>query len=196
MGPCLVGLLEEVLLTALAISLHGRQGHRLIVAQVHAAGLRVKETTSAVRGHAELTTPSEARLEGAALTLGHQLLDGEQERHVLAIRQLHSRGCEVHAILLLEGDGVGIQAALNESQAVGLASGQLGGGELLALVSFELHCKGLGLEAHVDEPGAALHRHLRSVGLHGGAAVRQARAPDLIVGELAELLSSDGLAKR
>lgn len=38
------------------------------MAQVHTTGLRVKETTSAVGGHAELTAPGEARLKGAALT--------------------------------------------------------------------------------------------------------------------------------
>ena len=31
----------------------------------------------------------------------------------------------------LEGDGVGIQVALNEGQSVGLSGGQLGGGKLL-----------------------------------------------------------------
>ena len=188
----LVGLLEELVLAALTIGLHGRQGHGLIVTQGHTSALRVKEATGSVGGDAELATPGEARLEGAALALGHQLLHSEEEGHVLAVRQLHGGGREVHAVLLLEGNGVGIQAALDEGQGVGLTGSQLGGGELLALVSLELHCEGLRLEAHVHEPRAALHGDLRAVGLDGGAAVGQAGALHLCVGELAELLRRDG----
>ena len=189
------GLLEQLLLATLAIGLHGRQGNGLVVTEVHTSALRVKETTGSVGGDGELATPGEARLEGAALALGHELLDGEKEGHVLAVRQLHGGGCEVHAVLLLEGDGVGIQAALNEGQGVGLASGQLGGGELLALVGLELHGEGLRLEAHVGQTGVALHWDLCAVGLHGGAAVGQAGALDLGIGQLAELLSRDGLGR-
>ena len=109
----------------------------------------------AVRRHAELAAPSEARLEGAALALGHQLLHRKEEGHVLAIRQLNGGRGEVHAVLLLEGDGARVQGALHEGQGVGLAGGELGGGELLAVVGVDLHGEGLGLEAHVDQLGAS-----------------------------------------
>merc|ERR1711920_1106325 len=55
-----VGLLEKLLLAFLAISLQRWKSHRLIVTQVHSAHLRVKETTSPVGRHLELTTPCEA----------------------------------------------------------------------------------------------------------------------------------------
>merc|ERR1712039_313976 len=57
----LVGLLEELLLALLAVSLQGRQGHGLVVAGVHAAALGVEEATCAVRRHVELAAPGEVR---------------------------------------------------------------------------------------------------------------------------------------
>merc|ERR1712087_329533 len=70
----LVRLLEELLLPFLAIGDAGSEADCLIVAGVHAAALRVQETTTTVRWHHVLTTPLEALLEFAALALGDQVL--------------------------------------------------------------------------------------------------------------------------
>mmetsp|Transcript_26459 Transcript_26459/g.66990 ORF Transcript_26459/g.66990 Transcript_26459/m.66990 type:complete len:347 (-) Transcript_26459:27-1067(-) len=192
----LVGLLEELLLATLAIGLQSRQRHGLVVAGVHTTALGVQEAARAVGGHLELATPSEARLELRALALGQKALHGEEEGHVLRVRQLHGRRLVVHAVLLLEGDGVGGQGAIDEGQGVGLASHELGGHELLlAAVRLCLDREGLRLEAHVRHPGSRLHLDGRAVALHGRAAVRQARALDLGIGQLAELLGRDGLGR-
>merc|ERR1712151_164348 len=91
-----VGLLEELLLALLAVCLQGRQRHRLIVASVHAAALGVKEASGTVGGNVKLASPREARLELGAAASGLQLLHGEKEGHVLAVRQLHGRRREIH----------------------------------------------------------------------------------------------------
>mmetsp|Transcript_87026 Transcript_87026/g.188323 ORF Transcript_87026/g.188323 Transcript_87026/m.188323 type:complete len:355 (-) Transcript_87026:18-1082(-) len=192
----LVRLLEELLLATLAIGLQGRQGHGLIVTGVHTTALRVKEAARAVGRHVELAAPGEARLEGAALALRDELLAGEEEGHVLAIRHLHGGGREVHAVLLVEGDGVRGERALNEGQGVGLARRELRRHELLlARLRLELDGEGLRLEAEVGHPGVGLHGHLAALALNRGAAVREAGAAHLGVGELAELLRGDGLGR-
>lgn len=44
-----------------------------------------------VGGHTELAAPGEARLEGATLALGHQLLHREEEGDILASRRFSER---------------------------------------------------------------------------------------------------------
>merc|ERR1719471_844466 len=116
----LVGLLEELLLALLAVGLERGQGHGLVVAGVHAAALGVEEAARAVGGHLELAPPREARLELGAAALRLQGLHGEEEWHVLAVRQLDRCRLEVHAVLLLEAYRVALEAALDEGERVGL----------------------------------------------------------------------------
>merc|ERR1712061_923212 len=59
----LVGLLEELLLARLAISLQARKSNGLVIAEVHATHLGVEEATGTVRRHLEFATPGETRLE-------------------------------------------------------------------------------------------------------------------------------------
>mmetsp|Transcript_13416 Transcript_13416/g.35183 ORF Transcript_13416/g.35183 Transcript_13416/m.35183 type:complete len:347 (+) Transcript_13416:201-1241(+) len=200
----LVVLGEERLVAA---RLQRRERDGLIVAGGGAAALGVEEEAGAVRRHDELARELEARVDGRRRLRRRrdQVLDGEEERHALAARQLHGRRRIVNAVLLdeLELARVGDQVALDAGEDVRLArrhlrvdrlSGQTRLGQLLLE-----HLERRGLKAELVDLVllARAERQLgRAASLDLGARVGEASALDLLVRQRADLAARERASAR
>ena len=194
----LVVLLEHSGITLLS-GLKSRKSNGHVISGGSSTSLGVKEKTGTVGRNAEVSAHLESGLEGSAVTLGNELLHGEEERNTLSSRKLNGGGGVVNTLLLLEDDVAALrkERSLDTLKSVSLPGHDLGVDELLlrlsGLADLLLNGPSLGLNAHLRESGARLGGDgVLSDDLR--AAVGKSSSLNLEVGKLVELGLGDGLS--